>query len=58
MPICSNHNLDDLGWPLGDCDGCRAYRKLMNDWHSEMVFAGEPRPDYAQPMKAETEEGL
>lgn len=57
MPICSDHRLDDLGWPLGNCDGCRAYRKLMSDWHFDCALSGEPRPELVQ-AQTETEEGL
>lgn len=55
---CSNHCLDSLGWPLGNCPGCVAYRKLMSDWHCEMVLGGEARPDYVQPAQAENGDGL
>lgn len=57
-PTCSHHALDSLGWPLGDCPGCVAYRKLMDDWHCEMVLSGTARPDLPTAERPEMEDEL
>lgn len=43
--LCSHHALDSLGWPLGNCPGCVAYRKLMSEWYDECVRQGNHDPD-------------
>jgi len=53
---CSNHQRDSLGWPLGNCPACVAYRAKMDAWYLGQVLAGIAKPDLT-PVVEQRENG-